>query len=105
MGYSTYRAIPSVIEQVVKTLSSGVLASGFVQCLGADNSRLKKIAEVRLLLVFDGFIDPLPALMSGMWIIEAAPPTALKIGQTVGAMIDPRRFAFDPGVLSAIPAT
>ncbi len=105
MGYSTYRAIPSVIEKIVKTFSSGVLAGGLVQRLGADNSRLKKIAEVRLFLVFDGLVNPLPTMMSGMWIVEAAPPTALKICQAVGAMIDPRRFAFDPGGFSAIPAT
>jgi hypothetical protein len=93
-----------IIEQIVKGLLFGVLAVLLTLRFGPHHPGLKIVTEIRLFLVFDRIIDPLPAFVRGKGIIKAAATAGFQVSQTGGAMIQACRLAGNPGVFSTIPA-
>ena len=75
-----------------------------VERLGADDAGHKIITEVGLVFYLYRLVDPLSALASHRWVVEAAAATAAQIRQTGGAMIVAKRFSLDAGIFTAIPA-
>jgi hypothetical protein len=94
----------SIIEQIVKRLLFGVLAVLLTLRFGPHHPGLKIVTEIRLFLVFDRIIDPLPAFVRGKGIIKAAATAGFQVSQTGRTMIQACRLAGNPGVFSTIPA-
>jgi len=96
-----------ILKQIVEALPAGVfVVDTRLQATGGlDNfAHLKEVAEVSLVLVSNGMVDILAALVTARRIEMAAPATGAQIGLAVLALVMPGHAAFDTGGPPATPA-